>query len=591
MTVKSVTEPMDYNKNITESVNKSSTKTIANMSASKTVAQSSSTYTANTKSINPKVESKSNIEDTLEEDKAALEQAKKYSDTVIESVINDKDTCGDDTKKKLNDMFDELVNEQNTLEILESSEQSGTVKRRQDEKIQKLTLDDTDNRSVKSDNTVIETSSMKSTNETPNLQKDFPDSSVVSVPQSPSMIRKMFQQGNSFLQQSNSSSSSFARTTETELSGDFQAGLRGKVRQSRDTFLRQAEADLEVKPELAEPRLEVPPSPREARKKFQMCEASEEESARNLELKQAKLDELAAVRASRVATEQESFLAQEVKSAGAREREERAQELVLLSTRRQEVQEAGVEDKELQLRQERNRELAALAGRSAETGPLEEPAGRERLAREERAQELAAVAGRTVERRDWSTGEQRAQQLKEERRRELEELAQRKLDLPVQEGETREQELRAERARELADLARRPTASPQLVAASEQLDEVTEELRQIAEMDRNFPEPRVLTPEVSEAEMRSRVRNTAASWREREAEAGQDRGGETSAPGTPAPSRRIGSLFRRDPDYWKLTDQEEELPPPAGELLEPPPPPRQSSKGKVDEYRAPWRKS
>ena len=573
MTVKSVTEPLDYNKNITEPVNKSSTKTIANASTSKTLAQSSSTYTANTKSINQKVETKSNIEDTTREDKAALEQSKKYSDTVIESVINDKDTCGDDTKKKLNDMFDELVNEQNTLEILESSEQSGTVKRCQDEKIQKLTLDDTDNRSVKSDNTVIETSSMKSINETQTMPKDSPDSSVLSVPQSPSMVRKMFQQGNSFLQQSNSSSSSFVRTTETELSGDnFR---RGKVRQSRDTFLRQAEADLEVKPELAEPRLEVPPSPREARKKFQMCDAGEEESARNLELKQAKLDELAAVRASRVAVEQESFLAQQVKSAGAREREERAQELVLLSSRRQEVQEAGVEDKELQLRQERNRELAALAGRSAETGPLEEPAGRERLAREERAQELAAVAGRTVERPDWNSGEQRAQQLKEERRRELEELAQRKLDIPVQEGETREQELRAERARELADLARRPTASPQLVAASEQLDEVTEELRQIAEMERNFPEPRVLTPEVSEAEMRSRVRNTAASWREREAEAGQERGGETSAPGTPAPSRRIGSLFRRDPDYWKLTDQEEELPPPAGELLEPPPPPRQ----------------
>ena len=163
-------------------------------------------------------------------------------------------------------------------------------------------------------------------------------------------------------------------------------------------------------------------------------------------------------------------------------------------------------------------------------------------------------------------------ELREERQRELEELAQRKLELPVQEGETKEQELRAARARELADLVRRPTASPQLVAASEQLDEVTEELRMIAEMETSRSEQHVPTSEVSEEEMRSRVRNTAATWKEREQNAER---AEKETATTPTPTRRIGSLFKRDPDYWKLSSSQEDLPPPAGDLLEPPPPPRQ----------------
>ena len=161
-------------------------------------------------------------------------------------------------------------------------------------------------------------------------------------------------------------------------------------------------------------------------------------------------------------------------------------------------------------------------------------------------------------------------ELREERQRELQELGQRKLELPVQEGETKEQELRAARARELSDLARRPTASPQLVAASEQLDEVTEELRQIAEMEISRSEHQV--PEVTEEEMRRNVRSTAASWKEREQNAER---AEIETATTPTPTRRIGSLFRRDPDYWKLSSSQEDLPPPAGDLLEPPPPPRQ----------------
>merc|ERR1712013_117298 len=150
---------------------------------------------------------------------------------------------------------------------------------------------------------------------------------------------------------------------------------------------RQAEADMEVKTDVVEPRIEVPPSPREARKKF-LSGASdnrEEEMARSQEMKQAKLQELEAVRASRAAMEHKAFLDQQVTSAGALETQERKQELVMLVSRRQEdinLPEQSPEDRELALRQERNRELAALAGRSVETCPKEEPAGRERLEKE-----------------------------------------------------------------------------------------------------------------------------------------------------------------------------------------------------------------
>ena len=447
-------------------------------------------------------------DDSVQEEKAALEQAKKYSDTVIETASKDesKDTCGDDTKQKLNDMFDELVSEQNTLEILESSERSNTV-RRNNQVVQNKNLllasDEVDNKSVKSDTTVIESNGKEAAEETSGSA-----GSVLVVPQSPREIRKLFQQPDAFQKP-------ITRTTDTEFSGEMGAGLRGKVRQSKDAFKRQAEADMEVKTDVV---VEVPPSPREARKKF-LSGASdnrEEEMARTQEMKQAKMQELEAVRASRAAMEHKAFLDQQVTSAGALETQERKQELVMLVSRRQEDQDLPLEspeDRELALRQERNRELAALAGRSAETVPKEEPAGRERLEREERSRELAAVANRSMDQVEWNVGGAREMELREERQRELGELAQRKLELPVQEGETKEQELRAARARELADLVRRPTASPQLVAASEQLDEVTEELRMIAEMETSRSEQHVPTSEVTEEEMRSRVRNTAATWK------------------------------------------------------------------------------
>ena len=546
-------------RSVSKSTKETVKKTKSGEKSNKVAHQQNGIRVESEKQHSAKEEIRPRIDDSEQEEKATLEQAKKYSDTVIETVSKDdsKDTCGDDTKQKLNDMFDELVSEQNTLEILESSEKSNTV-RRNTKNILLAAAEEVDNKSVKSDTTVIE-----------NKEADSNGSAglVLVVPQSPREIRKLFQQPDAFQKP-------IARTAEAEFGGEMGAGLRGKVRQSKDAFRRQAEADMEVKTEVVEPRLEVPPSPREARRKFLSgaSDSREEEVARTQEMKQAKMQELEAVRASRAAVEHAAFLGQQVTSAGAMEMQERRQELVMLASRRHEDQDIPEcpEDRELALRKERNRELAALAGRTAETAPKEEPAGRERLEREERSRELAAVAGRAMDQVERSAGGDREMELREERQRELQELGQRKLELPVQEGETKEQELRAARARELSDLARRPTASPQLVAASEQLDEVTEELRQIAEMEISRSEHQV--PEVTEEEMRRNVRSTAASWKEREQNAER---AEIETATTPTPTRRIGSLFRRDPDYWKLSSSQEDLPPPAGDLLEPPPPPRQ----------------
>ena len=49
------------------------------------------------------------------------------------------------------------------------------------------------------------------------------------------------------------------------------------------------------------------------------------------------------------------------------------------------------------------------------------------------------------------------------------------------------------------------------------------------------------------------------------------------------PTRRIGSLFNKDPDYWNLNDNVDDLPEPPSSPT-PPTPVRQSSRGKIEEY-------
>ena len=122
---------------------------------------------------------------------------------------------------------------------------------------------------------------------------------------------------------------------------------------------------------------------------------------------------------------------------------------------------------------------------------------------------------------------------------------------------------------------------------------------------RATPTPRTPDPDLEEA--RTTIRNAAARWQERE----QGTCGSNKPPrfGTPpsgrnTPSRRIGNLFNRDSDHWKMEatgggeaggaeDTEEDFPAPPTDIemqvsapapATPPPPPRDSSKEVMMEY-------
>merc|ERR1719222_1316317 len=105
-------------------------------------------------------------------------------------------------------MFDELVSEQNTLEILESSEKSSTVRRNHQVQNKSILLsaDEPENKSVKSDTTVVENKDTAEVNTSAG--------SVLVVPQSPREIRKLFQQPDAFQKP-------IARTAEAEFGGEM----------------------------------------------------------------------------------------------------------------------------------------------------------------------------------------------------------------------------------------------------------------------------------------------------------------------------------------------------------------------------------
>jgi len=92
-------------------------------------------------------------------------------------VVNEK-VCPDKTTSLLNEILDELVIDESALELTESSGETGTMKRKQAEHAKSFISDDVDNRSVKSDATVIE------------IKDNEKEESVIVVPQSPREIRK-----------------------------------------------------------------------------------------------------------------------------------------------------------------------------------------------------------------------------------------------------------------------------------------------------------------------------------------------------------------------------------------------------------------
>eukprot|EP00091_Calanus_sinicus_P025108 TRINITY_DN9390_c0_g1_i1.p1 TRINITY_DN9390_c0_g1~~TRINITY_DN9390_c0_g1_i1.p1 ORF type:complete len:170 (-),score=39.83 TRINITY_DN9390_c0_g1_i1:464-973(-) len=136
-------------------------------------------------------------------------------------VSGNEKTCPDKTTSLLNEILDELIIDESALEMIESSEETGTMKRKQTENAKNFTSDEVDNRSVKSDATVIE------------IKEKEREESVIVVPQSPREIRKKFQAPSSFER-------SFTKSSELELSKEFKEGMKGKVKESRDNFFKSS---------------------------------------------------------------------------------------------------------------------------------------------------------------------------------------------------------------------------------------------------------------------------------------------------------------------------------------------------------------
>lgn len=398
-------------------------------------------------------------------------------------------------------------------------------------------LDDLDTRSVKSDATVIEKKA-EDPPEPVSLSTEAEEQScVISIPQSPSEIRKKFQQNSSFQK-------SYLKSAEFELSKEFKEGVRGKVRESKESFFKQSKTDrLAEAKEKRESELETIKLQRSDSRNF------EDDTMHRAELmRQEKQRELEQVKRSRSS----SKFREDLHPTGtpvSQEQLERQTELASLAHRKLDIEDAYLfsptELREIELREERERELAHLSKRQHFADSASASEDRARKLKAERRQELQALAGRSVDSQEVTASQ--AETLRHERREELREMVKLRGD-SINDTDTAVHE--TERARG--------------------------------------------TPEFDTDEVRGRVRGTAAMWQQREQSAGRDHNrsvaSRESRSACTTPTRRIGSMFRRDPEYWG--SEEEDLPAPPEELTappvdasNPPPPPRQSSRGKMEEYK------
>jgi len=293
--------------------------------------------------------------------------------------------------------------------------------------------------------------------------------------------------------------------------------------------------------------------------------------------------------------------------------EKRERELELLQLANRSTNMAWESDnRELQLREDRNKELAEIVNRTVDVDLESEITRKDRIIKEERNNELALLTNRKFESVDI-TKDSKTTLLKEERRKELEELSNRKIEIDW-EHSNKECIIKEETAKEVSELSKRRTDANSEIEKSEQIwNERAEELKQISNMRSKSPwqqeggESLIIEKNVEfEApELKGKVRNTAAAWKEREKSASRDKDTkyEKDVILKDIPTRRIGSLFKRDSDYWNLNEPTDDFPEPPSEAEiaqvshNPPPPLRQSSKGKIEEYNrdpnwnAPWRKS
>merc|ERR1719232_1230910 len=505
-------------------------------------------------------------------------------DNKLNVAVSNEKVCPDKTTSLLNEILDELVIDESALELNESSEETGTMKRKQTEQPKSIVSDDVDNRSVKSDATVIE------------IKDSEMDQSVITVPQSPREIRKKFQAASSFER-------SFTKSSDLELSKEFKEGMKGKVKESRESFLRQATVDAQAKESKAkqEEMEEI-----KIHRAMSFNKLDQEESKADI-LKQEKMRELDAVKRSRSKSRAKDD--ESVQNSYLQEKRERELELQQLANRSTNMSWES-ENRELQLREERNKELAELVNRTVDVETDNEIKKKEKILKDERNRELSLLSNRKVENIE-TLGEDKTSLLKEERRKELEEISNRKIEIDFNQQQSKENVLREERAKELFEIVNRVTDAESEMEKSEQIwNERAEELKQIASMRSKSPwqhesrdsPARDRNIGIESPELKGKIRNTAAVWKEREKESSRI---EKDLVEKEAPTRRIGSLFKRDSDYWNLneanTTDDFPEPPSEAEIAQvshnPPPPLRQSSKGKIEEYtrdpnwNAPWRKS
>jgi len=376
-------------------------------------------------------------------------------------------------------------------------------------------------------------------------------SCIISVPQSPSLIRKKFQE-NSHIHKK------FQKSADLELSHEFREGVKGKVSQSKQSFLAGNSSDkfLEAKEqraaELQQIRLQRSGSKHN-------CDVEDTSDSRVDKFRQEKLRELQGVQRSRL----ESTSTEETISSRSYEDQKKAreQELATLAHRKIDLEDTAffspTELREYQLREEREKELAALCARSYIVDDTEIP---------------EVTDEQLLERRDS-----------------LNQEANKNTVADVVPNSPKPSTVRRGSGLTL------PAATIQDL--TKELDALTDEAFEVLDFSRQKSNE----PEID----RKSVRDTKAMWLHRETNRGsQDR----SKSNTPTPSRRIGSMFKKDAEYWNIDDdfpapppnqdqyvqqqqQDDQLPPPPHHSdqsytdVNPPPPPRQSSRGKVDEYR------
>jgi len=446
-------------------------------------------------------------------------------DSNIESVLKENsNTCEVATKDLLNEMFDSLVNEYNTMEILECSGETETMKRRKSD-------------SKSAENESVETSQLSENGKgifITETKIECPNDNIVPpTPQTPKQLRKLFQEPANFDKEV---------TKSTDLA-EFREGVKGKVKESRENFLKQTSTESAYQQEKHERKSEL----------LQLINRPGQVHEDN---ESAKKDLLL--------------------------REERNKELEELCKRKPENLTEN-KDKLQEIRDERSHELSLLSQRKKERETeIESLEDKTKALKDERLKELEELANRKVE-FDW-TCDTKEKVMKEERARELYNIANRKEEQKFEDAEVKRDEImRQERAEEL-----RQISSYRSQTSSDFSESKIEQTHDKKTMD---------------DDLRGNVRNTAAAWKERERKCSQS----NEEIYKELPSRRIGSLLKNDPDYWSLDEPEfPDLPAPPPELAEtvpseitqnPPPPPRQSSRGKLEEYtrdpgwNAPWRKS